>query len=288
MDEPPDPLGTLPDESEETFCYGHPKTPTRLRCSRCNRPICGRCAIPASVGQQCPECVALAQKETRKVRGTFRATAPAVFTLIVINVAVYVAQKAFPVITQRFSSEPVLIAQGQWWRLITPMFLHSPFLIWHIVFNMMALFIYGPFVERAYGTRRFVALYFVTGFVAGAVSYTLGPCNIYGLGASGAIFGVIGVLLVYLFKRRRSAAEGQFLRGLLVLVGINFLIPFIIPGIDVFAHLGGLASGLVLGAGMDSGHSPPSSGGGRQLAAMALVVGLGLLLVVFRTATFTC
>jgi membrane associated rhomboid family serine protease len=287
MDEPPDSLGTLPDESEETFCYGHPKTPTRLRCSRCDRPICGRCAIPASVGQQCPECVAQAQREARKVRSTFRAMAPAVFALIVINVAVYVAQKAFPVITQRFSSEPVLIARGQWWRLITPMFLHSPFLIWHIIFNMMALFIYGPYVERAYGTRRFVALYLATGFVAGAVSYTLGPCNVYGLGASGAIFGIIGVLLVYLFKRRTSAAEGQFLRGLLVLVGINFLIPFVFPGIDVYAHLGGLASGLLLGAGMGIGGSQSSSSS-RQIVTIAAVVGLGLLLVLFRTATFTC
>jgi rhomboid protease GluP len=198
-----------------------------------------------------------------------------------------VAQKAFPVVTQRFSSEPIKIADGQWWRLVTPMFLHSPFLIWHIVFNMMALFIYGPHVERAYGTRRFVAMYLLTGFVAGAVSYTFGPCNVLGLGASGAIFGIIGVLLVYLFKRRRSSVEAQFLRGLLVLVGINFLIPFVYPGIDVYAHLGGLAAGLLLGAGMDSGGTEPASSA-RRLGTMAAVIGLGLLLVVFRTTTFTC
>jgi membrane associated rhomboid family serine protease len=287
MDEPPDALGTLPDRSEETYCYGHPKTPTRLRCSRCDRPICGRCAIPASVGQQCPECVAEGHRQARKVRSTLRAMAPAVFALIVINVAVYVAQKAFPVVTQRFSSHPALIAQGQWWRLITPMFLHSPFLIWHIVFNMMALFIYGPHVERVYGTRRFVALYLVTGFVASAVSYTFGPCNVYGLGASGAIFGIIGVLLAYLFKRRMSAAEGQFLRGLLVLVGINFLIPFVYPGIDVYAHVGGLGAGLLLGTGMDGGAGEPSRSG-RQITTIAAVIGVGLLLVAFRSSTFTC
>jgi membrane associated rhomboid family serine protease len=287
MDQPPDALGTMPDESEETFCYGHPKTPTRLRCSRCDRPICGRCAIPASVGQQCPDCVAEAHRHTRKVRSTIRAKAPAVFALIVINVCVYVAQRAFPIVTREFSSLPVLIAHGQWWRLISPMFLHSPFLIWHIVFNMMALFIYGPYVEQAYGMRRFIGLYLTTGFVAGAVSYTFGPCNVYGLGASGAIFGVIGVLLVYLFKRRDSAAVAQFLRGLVVLIGINFLIPFVYPGIDVYAHLGGLASGVMLGAGMDGGQGRPSSGV-RQVAAMAAVAGLGLLLVVYRTTTFTC
>ncbi|MDP9227182.1 MAG: rhomboid family intramembrane serine protease [Actinomycetota bacterium] len=209
------------------------------------------------------------------------------FALIGINVAVYVAQKAFPVVTRRFASLPILIAHGQWWRLITPMFLHSPFLIWHIVFNMMALFIYGPYVERAYGTRRFIGLYLVTGFVAGAVSYTFGPCNVYGLGASGAIFGVIGVLLVYLFKRRDSAAMAQFLRGLVVLIGINFLIPFVYPGIDVYAHLGGLASGVLLGAGMDGGEGRPPSVS-RQIAAMAAITGLGLLLVAYRTTTFSC
>jgi membrane associated rhomboid family serine protease len=152
---------------------------------------------------------------------------------------------------------------------------------------MMALFIYGPHVERAYGTRRFVALYLVTGFVAGAVSYAFGPCNVYGLGASGAIFGVIGVLLVYLYKRRTSAAEGQFLRGLLVLVAINFLIPFVYPGIDVYAHLGGLAAGMMVGAGMDAGPGAPSNNP-RQIATLALVIGVGLLLVAFRTTTFTC
>jgi rhomboid protease GluP len=149
------------------------------------------------------------------------------------------------------------------------------------------LFIYGPYVEQAYGTRRFIGLYLITGFVASAVSYTFGPCNVYGLGASGAIFGVIGVLLVYLYKRRHSAIERQFLRGLVVLVGINFLIPFVFPGIDVYAHLGGLSAGLLLGAGIDTGGGQPASGA-RQWATMAALLALGLLLVFFRTATFTC
>jgi rhomboid protease GluP len=166
------------------------------------------------------------------------------------------------------------------------MFLHSPFLIYHIVFNMMALLIYGPHVERAYGTSRFVAMYLVTGFVAGTASYMFGSCN-PGLGASGAIFGIIGVLLVYLYKRRTSAAEGQFLRGLLVLVGINFLIPFVYQNIDVNAHLGGLAAGLMVGAGMDQGPAGPSSGP-RQIVTLAAVTGVGLLLVAIRTTTFTC
>ena len=79
---PPESPGPLVDDAEETFCYGHPDTPTKLRCSRCDRPICGRCAIPASVGQHCPECVAEGRKSQRKVRSTEVKTAPATVTII--------------------------------------------------------------------------------------------------------------------------------------------------------------------------------------------------------------
>ncbi|MDQ4028189.1 MAG: rhomboid family intramembrane serine protease, partial [Actinomycetota bacterium] len=76
--QPPGASGPALEESEETYCYGHPNTPTRLRCSRCERPICGRCAIPASVGQHCPECVAEARKTAPRVRSAVAAQAPAV------------------------------------------------------------------------------------------------------------------------------------------------------------------------------------------------------------------
>src|ERR671915_1652945 len=80
--------------TEVETCYLHPDTPTKLRCSRCDRPICGRCAIPASVGQHCPECVAEARRSAPRVKSALRATAPATFTILGINVVVFVIQQA--------------------------------------------------------------------------------------------------------------------------------------------------------------------------------------------------
>src|SRR5688500_13450135 len=155
---------TAPEETE--YCYGHPKTPTKLHCSRCDRPICGRCAIPASVGQHCPNCVAEARKAAPKVRSALRANAPVVFTLLVINVTLWVLQSFAPGLglTERFASFPPAIAAGEWFRLITPMFLHAPNTFWHIGFNSYALFIFGPNVEQAFGHVRFLALYLISVF----------------------------------------------------------------------------------------------------------------------------
>src|SRR5687768_2892518 len=81
-----------PEQDERVVCYRHPDTPTGLRCSRCDRPICGRCATPASVGQHCPECVGEARRTTPRVRTALRANAPAVYTILVLNIALAVIQ----------------------------------------------------------------------------------------------------------------------------------------------------------------------------------------------------
>lgn len=288
---PPDSPGSVVDDSEVVYCSGHPNTPTKLRCSRCGRPICGRCAIPATVGQHCPWCVAEARKSAPKVRSTMVANAPAVVVIIVVNVAVYLAQNAIPAVTTRLASYPPAIANGQWWRLITPMFLHAPlqsrFGILHIGFNMLVLWIYGPNVEEAYGAARFAVLYLIAGFFAGAASYAFGPCNALGLGASGAIFGVVGVLLVFLFDRRRSPFVRDYMRRLLFFIGINLIFGFVIPGVDYVAHMGGLAGGMALGAGFDQGGTARASTP-LQVATAALVILAGVALVLWRTATFTC
>src|SRR5919106_6024932 len=144
---PPD---QLLDESEQTYCYGHPDVPTRLRCSRCDRPICGRCAIPASVGQHCPECVAEARRSRPKVRTALAATAPAVLVLLVTNVVVYIGQQllGFDAVTGRFAQVPGAIVDGEWYRLVTAMFLHAPNFVLHLLFNMYVLYVYGPYVEQ--------------------------------------------------------------------------------------------------------------------------------------------
>lgn len=277
-------------ESEELYCYGHPDTPTRLRCSRCDRAICGRCAIPASVGQHCPECVAEARRQQRKVKPTLAAVAPAVRAIIIVNVVAFFAQVLIPGLTERFASFPPLIADGEWWRLLTPMVLHAGVL--HIFLNMYVLSIFGPVVEQTYRTRPFVALYVISGFMGTVAPYVFGSCRSLGVGASGAIFGLAGALLVYFWRRRQLRSMQPFIRSMLLFIGINLLFGFgfnfLGAGvrIDNFAHLGGLLAGSAVGFGFDvgEGHSAPAV----KVAVAAAVVVLGIGLVMARTANFGC
>lgn len=278
---------------EDTYCYAHPKTPTKLRCSRCDRSICGRCSIPASVGQHCPECVAEGRRTAPKVRSALWATAPVVMTILVINVGVWLFQTILPetrgpydIITFSFGALPVGIANGEWYRLITPMFLHSPDGIWHIGLNSYALFIFGPNVEQAFGKAKFLAIYLISGFTGSVLSYTLGPCNVLGVGASGAIFGVIGALFIFLYNRRRDTFVRGYLKNIIFLVGLNLLIGYVLPGIDNLAHLGGLAGGGLVALGLDQPRDQ-IVGPVRRLALVA-VAALAVGLLVWRTANFVC
>lgn len=270
------------------YCYAHPDTPTRLKCSRCDRPICGRCAIPASVGQHCPECVAEARRAAPRVRPVLRATAPVVTAILVANIIVYFAQQMLPGVTARFASFPPAVANGEYYRLFTAMFLHSPGLILHILFNMLVLWSYGPHVEQAYGSVRFAVIYVVAGLAGSAASFGFGGCN-PSVGASGAIFGMVGALVVYLYNRRRTTFVRQYLNGLLVFVGINIVIGFVLPNIDYMAHLGGLFGGAALGLAFD----PQLAIGARnrlgvQVVAVAVLIAGVVSLVGWRASGFSC
>ncbi|CAN5668808.1 rhomboid family intramembrane serine protease [soil metagenome] len=273
------------DGSEVTYCSGHPDTPTKLRCSRCDRPICGRCAIPATVGQHCPWCIAEARKSAPRVRSAMAATAPVVIAIVAVNAAFFFAQQLVPGLTVRLGAIPAAIADGQWYRLLTPMLLHAGLL--HIGLNMFVLWVYGPNVEQAFGTARFVAMYVITGFLGGATSFVFGPCRSLGVGASGAIFGIVGVLLVYLYNRRRSAFVAGYLKNLMLFVGINLVFGFVLPRIDNFAHIGGLVAGMALGAGFD-GRRPGIASTAIQTITAVAVVGAGLALVATRATSFSC
>jgi membrane associated rhomboid family serine protease len=285
MEQPPVVNDAEKNEAEQTFCYAHPDTPTGLSCSRCGRPICGRCAIPATVGQHCPECVAEARRSAPKVRSQMMATAPAVMTILAINVLMFALQRIFPEITGRLVMAPSRVADGEWWRLLTSMVLHSPTFIFHILMNSLVLWIYGPHVEQAFGTTRFVVMYVIAGFTGSAVSYAFGDFLGGSLGASGAIFGIAGVLLVYLFRRRTSSFVYAEMRSVMLFVGLNLLLGFTIRGIDYWAHIGGLLAGMGLAVGFDRGDDRPPSVASELLAAAA-VVGVGIALVAYRTSTF--
>jgi membrane associated rhomboid family serine protease len=139
-----------------------------------------------------------------------------------------------------------LVAQGEWWRLFTPVLLHAS--ITHILFNMWALWVLGPQIERGVGTWPFVAAYLASAAVGGAFMYFLGgPDAPVAVGASGAIFGLFGIWLNFAVHRRNTAQGRFLLRQIGFLLLLNAALPFIIRGIAWEAHLGGLVAGFVIG-----------------------------------------
>ena len=276
------PSETAPGQTlEETteYCYGHPKTPTKLHCTRCDRPICGRCAIPASVGQHCPECVAEARRSAPKVRTALRANAPAVYTILGINIGMFLLQQFIPGLTNALVLDPFQISRGEWYRLLSPMVIHAGVL--HVGLNSYVLYIFGPNVEQAFGTVRFVVMYVVAGLMGSALSFAIPPDQ-GSLGASGAVFGIAGVLLVYLYKRRRSTFIGPYLRNITFFIVINLVLGLTVlrSAVDNWAHIGGLVGGILLGIGFDQ---RKESAAPLLGAAMTIsVIGIGVALIWLR------
>ncbi|MEA3455311.1 MAG: rhomboid family intramembrane serine protease [Campylobacterota bacterium] len=138
------------------------------------------------------------------------------------------------------------VVGGEWWRLLTAMFLHGG--MTHLLMNMFSLYIIGRPMELYFSTKSYLSLYFLTGIVGGLVSISVHPETV-SIGASGAIFGVFGALSGYFFAYRRELGEQaqQFMKDFALIIGINLVIGFTIPNIDVSAHAGGLVSGLIGG-----------------------------------------
>ena len=267
-------------EEETEYCYGHPKTPTKLHCTRCDRPICGRCAIPASVGQHCPECVAEAARSAPKVRTALQKNAPAVYALLAINIGMFLLQLFTGgnggVVTNALTLEPALVASGEWYRLFTPMLIHGSIL--HLGLNSYVLYAFGPNVEQAFGTPRFVLMYVLAGFMGSAFSFAIPPDQ-GSLGASGAIFGLAGVLLVYLYRRRRSQFINQYLRSITFFIVANLVlgVTLLAGVVDNWAHFGGLIGGVVLGLGFDQKRKSLAPTTQALSAGAVAVVGVGLI-----------
>lgn len=233
-------------------CYRHPDRETRLACSNCDRPICVDCMHTARVGQRCPECAAPDEHNRVLDRDDLRReeSRPAVVTWTVLGaaVAVFALQLFVPAIglalTQLGVQANELVRQGQWWRLLTAAFFHDG--ITHIAFNMWALSIFGPQLERQAGSVPFAALYVASALAGGAAFYLTQPFGI-AVGASGAIFGLFGAWLAASYRTRHTLAGAASLRQLLVLLGINLALP-LLPGSNIAwqAHLGGLAAGFMI------------------------------------------
>lgn len=145
---------------------------------------------------------------------------------------------------------PVLVFQkGEYWRLLTAMFLHGG--VVHLVFNLIALWQLGRLYEMLFGTKRFVLVYFVTGIIASIASLLHMHPYSSSVGASGAVFGILGALIFSIRRSPRFRHE-RWARGvvqqLVFWIVVNIVIGFTIPQIDMAAHIGGLIAGLVLGA----------------------------------------
>ncbi len=237
-------------------CAQHPDRPAAARCAHCDRAICTECMIQAPVGWQCPACVREGAKSTRVIRpfadanhtGAVGSTnpTPVVIAIVVVNVICFVASGfGKPAVLSRFALEPDDVHFfHQYYRVFTAMFLHVNFL--HIGLNMVTLLIVGPAVEVMLGKARFVALYLIAGLGGSVCSYLLGPAGVYGVGVSGAIFGVMGAYVVLAQRNRKPMAP------VVILIAINLVFGFVGSGagvgnVDWRAHIGGLVVGAVLG-----------------------------------------
>ncbi len=237
-------------ETETQTCYRHPDRETRVSCSSCGRPICPECMTPTPVGMRCPECASQRTRVVRNPTGTpsgFEAF-PATYVLIAVNVIVFlveIAQGSGGLFTEqrsRFVFDYGLygpsVAEGEWYRLVTTGFLHANFI--HIGFNMLLLFFLGRLLEPALGTPRFLALYFAS-LLAGSFGALVLEPNSFGIGASGAIFGLAGAVFVIARGRGMDALAGQI--GFLIV--FNLIFSFASPRVSVGAHLGGLVGGVI-------------------------------------------
>lgn len=236
--------------AETLRCYRHPDRETGVSCSDCGRGICPDCMTFGPVGIRCPEHSGRPQGAAKVIQGVQRrTTATAGWVakgLIGINVAVYLLQLAqgAPIEANRgsiFENGALygpLVADGEWWRLLSAAFLHYGPL--HLAMNMFVLYLFGPTLEGVLGSARFLLLYFAAGLAGSAGALLLSSPTAVTVGASGAIYGLFGAIL--LLERQGTYVFGGSVLPLLV---VNLAITFFVPGISIGGHLGGLAGGAL-------------------------------------------
>ncbi len=288
-------------------CYRHPDRETWIRCQRCDRPICPDCMRDAAVGFQCPSCVAEGAKSVRQPRAAYggRPSAnPALTSIVLIatNAAIWLAitltggtnsqlgdRLALRARGVCFDGDVAIFAskaacevgisstwvpgvhEGAYWELVTSMFTHVQPL--HLAFNMLALWFLGPQLEQVLGRTRFLAVYLLSG-LAGSVSvYWLAGEFDATVGASGAIFGLMGALVVLALKIGARPQE------LLLWIGINVVLTFTLPNVSWQGHFGGLAGGVLVAALV--AYAPRERRTVLQVGGMAV---LGLVLVLATVA----
>jgi membrane associated rhomboid family serine protease len=250
---------------------------------RCDRSACPECLREASVGYQCVDCVAEGGR-TQRYSTTVAGARPSdrnlvIPVLIAVNVAVFVVTvaqagslggNAAAPLFQQWALSPLAVAGGQLWRLLTSGFLHfGPV---HLAFNMIALWVIGRDLETVLGRGRLITVYLVSLLGGSAAVFALEDVQSLTAGASGAVYGLMGGLAVVLLRLRRSPGPA------LGIIAINVAITFVVPGLSLLGHLGGLAFGSAATAAMV--YAPAARRIPVQVAAVAalaaVIVGLVL------------
>jgi membrane associated rhomboid family serine protease len=259
-------------------CYRHSDRETWIRCQRCERPICPDCMRDAAVGFQCPDCIAEGNRSVRQAKTAYggRITGnPGVVSiaLIGINVVVWVAIMAtgrygsrlydlfalaargvcresngawYPFLDRASCSTDTTgrwadgVSDGAVWQMFTTMFTHVEPL--HLGFNMLALWVLGPQLEALFGRGRYLALYLLSGLAGSVAVYWLSGEQTATVGASGAVFGLMGALIVVGLK------VGGNIQGLLFWIGLNVVLTFTLPNVSWQGHFGGLIGGAAIAA----------------------------------------
>ena len=268
----------------DNFCYRHPDRQSFIICQRCGRTICSECQTQAAVGVHCPECVREARESApRTSRGTrtrikrsMRSSSgvPVVtYTLIALNIAVFAVDFVTGGSLYGWLAYRGDFTASQPWRMLTSAFMHASVL--HLLFNMFSLFIFGPVIEHAVGRARFAALYLLAAFGGSLAVLLLAP-NQAVVGASGAIFGLLGAF--FIIQRRLGGNNTQ----LLILIGLNVAFGFIVPNVAWQAHLGG----LVVGAAVAAVYTATRHRSQKALQ-IASVAGIGVALVAITIAAVT-
>lgn len=290
-------------------CYRHPDRETWIRCQRCDNPICPDCMLPAAVGFQCPSCVKEGAKSTRSGLSPYggqRSSNPALTSQVVIglNVLVWIAITAVPKLLETLALIPAGrcqigdtnsffpgvsedrcvggnvewvagVASGAPWQVVTSMFAHEQ--VAHIAFNMLALYFLGPQLEAMLGRARFLGVYLVSGLCGSAAVMLFSDQFGSTLGASGAIFGIIGGFLIVALK------VGGDVRSIVMWIGINVLITFTISNISWQGHLGGLIGGIVATSAIV--YAPKGQSRAMlQWAGLAVIAVAAAVIIVVRAA----
>ena len=231
-------------------CYRHPGRETGVSCSNCGKPICPDCMTATPVGMRCPDC-SRQKTEVRTLRNVY-AEPRVTYVLIGICVLLYLGTwgrdstgvyiDLATIGSATFQGEPIGVADGEYWRLITGAFLHDPDMILHIAFNMYILYWLGTMLEPVLGHVRFTALYFAS-LLAGSFGAILAKPHSLTVGASGAVFGLMAA--AFIFQRARGIDPWRSGIGPVIL--LNLALPFVFTNLNISigGHVGGLIGGAI-------------------------------------------